>query len=328
MVSQKRKLRKRWKEGKIKMMYEETDLSDRSIHGDPQSSFLYVRQGDYIPRVAAIHDLCGYGKCSLGVAIPILSAAGCDVCPVPTGLFSSHTGYPNFYMHDTTSILKDYLTAWGGIDIDIDAVYSGFLGSSEQVDVIKSVYETYPKALKVVDPVMADNGKVYPTYTKELCDAMAELSSHADILTPNLTEACIILGMPIGDEWRGTDLTDAEAEEMLDGLLAIGAKNVILKGIKREGDDVVRNFVKGKDFNDTIEVVNEYVPYSLHGTGDVYASCVLGAIMAGRSLVEAVAFASEFVHEALLLSAKQPNFMERGVNFELLLDRVSALLKD
>lgn len=310
------------------MMHEETDLSDRSIHGDPQSSFLYVRKGEYIPRVAAIHDLCGYGKCSLGVAIPVLSAAGCDVCPVPTGIFSNHTAYPGFYMHDTTSILKDYLAAWAGIDIDIDAVYSGFLGAPEQVDVIKSVYETYPNAIRVVDPVMADHGKVYPTYTKELCDAMSELASDADILTPNLTEAAIILGQPIGDEWRGTDLTDEEAEEMLDALLATGAKNVVLKGIKREGDNLVRNFVKGKEFNDTIEVVNEYVPYTLHGTGDVYASCVLAAVMAGRSLIEAVAFAGEFVQEALLLSAKQPSFMERGVSFELLLDRVSSLLKE
>lgn len=92
---------------------------------------LYERRGDYIPRVAAVHDLCGYGKCSLGVAIPVLSAAGCDVCPVPTGLFSSHTAFPGWYMHDTTSIMKDYTDAWKGIGVEIDAVYSGFLGAPE-----------------------------------------------------------------------------------------------------------------------------------------------------------------------------------------------------
>ena len=129
---------------------------------------LYQREGDYIPRVAAVHDLCGYGKCSLGVAIPVLSAAGCDVCPVPTGLFSSHTAFPGWYMHDTTAILPDYLEAWKGIGVDIDAVYSGFLGAPEQVDIIKGIYETYPKALRIVDPVMADHGKVYATYTPEL----------------------------------------------------------------------------------------------------------------------------------------------------------------
>ena len=153
---------------------------------------LYERRDDYIPRVAAVHDLCGYGKCSLGVAIPVLSAAGCDVCPVPTGLFSSHTAFPGWYMHDTTSIMKDYTNAWKGIGVEIDAVYSGFLGAPEQVDRIRDLYETYPNALRVVDPVMADHGKVYPTYTPELCDAMAELAAGADILTPNLTEAAII----------------------------------------------------------------------------------------------------------------------------------------
>ena len=153
---------------------------------------LYTREGAYIPRIAAVHDLCGYGKCSLGVAIPVLSAAGCDVCPVPTGLFSSHTAFPGWYMHDTTSILKVYTNAWKGIGVEIDAVYSGFLGDPEQVTRIRDLYETYPKALRVVDPVMADHGKVYPTYTPELCQAMAELANGADILTPNLTEASII----------------------------------------------------------------------------------------------------------------------------------------
>ena len=157
---------------------------------------LYEREDAYIPRVAAIHDLCGYGKCSLGVAIPVLSAAGCDVCPVPTGLFSSHTAFPGWYMHDTTDILGDYLAAWAGIGVELDAVYSGFLGAPEQVDIIKQVWETYPKALRVVDPVMADHGKVYPTYTPELVEAMGTLANGADILTPNLTEAALLLDEP------------------------------------------------------------------------------------------------------------------------------------
>ena len=162
---------------------EETILYDRSANPN------------YIPRVAAVHDLCGYGKCSLGVAIPIISAGGCDVCPVPTGIFSSHTAFPGWYMHDTTAILSDYLTAWKTIDVELDAIYSGFLGAPEQVDIIRTLYAEHPKALRVVDPVMADHGKVYPTYTPELCSAMADLACDADILTPNLTEAAIILGV-------------------------------------------------------------------------------------------------------------------------------------
>ena len=279
---------------------------------------LYKREGDYIPRVAAVHDLCGYGKCSLGVAIPVLSAAGCDVCPVPTGLFSSHTAFPGFYMHDTTNILQDYINAWKGIGVEIDAIYSGFLGAPEQVDLIRELYAMYPNALRVVDPVMADHGKVYPTYTPELCAAMAELAAGADILTPNLTEAAIILGEPIGDDWAGTDISDEEAHRIVAALVA--------KGIQREGESVIRNFVGGVDC-ETHELSNEYLPYMLHGTGDVYASCLLAAIMAGRTLDQAVRFAGDFTHDAMIVSAKQPNFQERGVSFELLLGQVTDLLK-
>ena len=305
-------------------------MSEDTSHTEPDTACvglrLYEREGAYIPRVAAVHDLCGYGKCSLGVAIPVLSAAGCDVCPVPTGLFSSHTAFPGWYMHDTTDILRDYLAAWRGIDVDIDAIYSGFLGAPEQVDIIRSLYETYPNALRVVDPVMADHGKVYPTYTPELCDAMAELACGADVLTPNLTEAAIILGEPIGEEWGGTDIPDEEAHRLVRALLDKGAKHVVLKGVKRAGESVVRNFVGSQGATDIVEVSNEYLPYLLHGTGDVYASCLLAALMAGRTLEEAVAFAGDFVHDAMIVSAEQPHFQERGVSFEPLLGKVTALL--
>lgn len=287
-------------------------------------TILYERKGDYIPRVAAVHDLCGYGKCSLGVAIPVLSAAGCDVCPVPTGLFSSHTAFPGWYMHDTTDMLSDYLDAWKGIGVEIDAVYSGFLGAPEQVDTIRSIYETYPNALRVVDPVMADHGKVYPTYTPELCQAMADLAADADILTPNLTEAAIILGEPIGDEWAGSDISDEEAARLVHALAARGAKTVVLKGVQR-GDGVIRNFVGGENC-DIFEVSNEYLPYMLHGTGDLYCSALLAAIMAGRSLADAVSFAGDLTHDAMIVSAKQPDFENRGVSFEPLLGKVASLL--
>lgn len=289
------------------------------------ATHLYRREGAYIPRVAAVHDLCGYGKCSLGVAIPVLSAAGCDVCPVPTGLFSSHTAFPGWYMHDTTDMLADYLAAWGKIGVEIDAVYSGFLGAPEQVDRIRDLYAMYPDALRVVDPVMADHGTVYPTYTPELCDAMAELACGADILTPNLTEAAIILGEPIGENWAGTDISDEEARRLVDALVAKGAKHVVLKGIQREGETSIRNFVGGEGM-DTVEVHNEYVPYLLHGTGDLYASCLMAAVMAGRSLEEAVRFAGDFVHDAMIVSAQQPAFQARGVSFEPLLGKVCELL--
>ncbi len=284
---------------------------------------LYNRKDDYIPRVVAIHDLCGYGKCSLGIAIPVLSAAGCDVCPVPTGLFSNHTAYPNWYMHDTTEILNDYLNTWKEIGVDADAIYSGFLGYKEQVDVIKSVYKTYPHALKIVDPVMADHGEVYPTYNDELCQAMADLACEADILTPNLTEAAIILGEPIGEKWGGANIDDAEAHRIVNALLDRGAKYVVLKGIQRE-DGIIRNFVGGKDMS-IVEASNEFLPYMLHGTGDLYASALLAAVMVGKNLAEAVEFAGNITHDAMLVSSKQPDFQDRGVNFESLLGQVTDL---
>ena len=287
-----------------------------------QTPVLYKRDYAYIPRIAAVHDLCGYGKCSLGVAIPVLSAAGADVCPVPTGLFSSHTAFPGWYMHDTTDILDDYLKAWKAIGVEIDAVYSGFLGAPEQVGIIRDLYEAYPKALRVVDPVMADHGKVYPTYTPELCQAMADLAGDADILTPNLTEAAIILDR----EWAGTDISDAEACEIIEALIAKGAKSVILKGVQREGESQVRNFVGGVDC-EMFQVSNEFIPYMLHGTGDLYCSCLLASIIAGKSLYEAAWFAGELTRDAIEISTKQPNFQERGVSFELLLGKVAALLQ-
>jgi len=293
-----------------------------AISQQPHTPILYKREGAYIPRIAAVHDLCGYGKCSLGVAIPVLSAAGADVCPVPTGLFSSHTAFPGWYMHDTTSILHDYLEAWKGIDVEIDAVYSGFLGAPEQVDIIRDIYATYPNALRVVDPVMADHGQVYPTYTPELCEAMAGLAADADILTPNLTEAAIILGRP----WIGTDISADEASEIIDALIAKGAKNVVLKGIQRQGEDEIRNFVGGVDC-DIFEVHNKFVPYMLHGTGDLYCSCLLASIIAGKSLFQAAWFAGDLTRDAIEVSTKQPHFQERGVSFEPLLGKVAALLQ-
>ena len=281
---------------------------------------LYIRKGAYIPRIAAVHDLCGYGKCSLGVAIPVLSAAGCDVCPVPTGLFSSHTAFPGWYMHDTTAILKDYTDAWKGIGVEIDAVYSGFLGDPEQVARIRDLYETYPNALRVVDPVMADHGKVYPTYTPELCQAMAELADGADILTPNLTEASIILGI----EWPGANIDEAKVHEMINGLRARGAKNVVLKGIER-GDGLIRNYIEGESIEFT-QTANEKLPYMLHGTGDLFTSVLLAAVMAGHDLAEATHFASDFVPEAMRISARQPAFQDRGVSFEPLLGKIASLL--
>ncbi len=281
---------------------------------------LYRREGAYIPRIAAVHDLCGYGKCSLGVAIPVLSAAGCDVCPVPTSLFSAHTKFPTWHMHDTTDMLTPYLDAWREEGIELDAVYSGFLGAPEQVGAIQRLYTEHPQALRVVDPVMGDGGQRYPTYTPELCAAMGDLVDGSDVLTPNLTEASILTGI----EYQGQDVDDAYVARLLDALLEMGAKHVVLKGIVH-GDGLIRNFVTGQDV-ERAEIASELLPYMLHGTGDLYASSLLAAIMAGRNLYDSVEFAGTLVRDAMRVTREQPDYEVRGVSFETVLGEVATLL--
>lgn len=282
--------------------------------------YLYKRSGSYIPRIAAVHDLCGYGKCSLGIAIPVLSAAGCDVCPVPTSLFSAHTRFPKWYMHDTTSMLEPYLDAWQEEGIELDAIYSGFLGAPEQVGAIKRLFREYPGALRIVDPVMGDGGEPYPTYTPELCAAMGELVDGADLLTPNLTEAAILTGVA----YEGQDVSLDFVRKTIDALLQKGAKNVVLKGVVH-GDGLIRNYVAGQDV-ELAEVSGVLLPYMLHGTGDLYASALLAALMAGNSLLQSVEFASKLVRDAMRVTSEQPDYEVRGVSFETVLGEITQLV--
>lgn len=284
---------------------------------------LYTRHGNYIPRVAAVHDLCGYGKCSLGIAIPVLSAAGIDVCPVPTSLFSAHTKFPKFYMHDTTAMLGDYLDAWREEGVELDGIYSGFLGSAEQVGAIRRLYREYPGALRIVDPVMGDGGEKYPTYTDEMCEAMKGLVDGANVLTPNLTEAAILTGMP----YAGQNVDDAHVRRTVDALLEMGAKSVVLKGIVRPGEKVIRNYVAvAGEGGAPEEVASELLPFMLHGTGDLFASGLTAAIFCGRNLRGAVEFAGTLVRDAMAITCDQPNYELRGVSFESVLGDVTALL--
>lgn len=296
-------------------------MSDETPQTQAAGPVLYSRPEHYIPRIAAVHDMCGYGKCSLTVAIPVLSAAGCDVCPVPTALFSAHTRYPVFTMHDTTDILPGYLDAWRQEGVELDGVYSGFLGAPEQVDIIERLYREYPRALRVVDPVMGDAGQMYTTYTPELCAAMGRLADGADVLTPNITEAGILTGIA----YEGQDLDDGQVAAYIDALLGLGAKHVVLKGIDR-GDGLLRNYVAGEGVEGTACCAHGKLPYMLHGTGDLYASALTAAVFAGRGLVEAARFAGEFVRDAMEITRYQPNYQERGVSFEPVLGEVAALL--
>lgn len=297
--------------------------ADPAGHPVATESALYERKPGYIPRVAAVHDMCGYGKCSLTAAIPILSAAGCDVCPVPTGLFSAHTHYQTFTFEDTTDMLTGYLDAWQAEGVELDAVYSGFLGNARQVQIIQRIWHDYPTALRIVDPVMGDGGVLYATYDNALCAAMGELADGAQVLTPNLTEAAILTGTP----YHGQDLTDGQVHELIEALLALGAQSVVLKGIDR-GDGALRNFVANAHdgAGNAMQIAHEKLPFMAHGTGDAFASSLCGAIMAGRTLFQAAQIAGRFVHDAMVDTQRQPHHDERGVNFELELHEMTALL--
>ena len=283
---------------------------------------LYDRDPHYVPRVAAVHDMRGYGNCSLTAAI--LSSAGCDVCPVPTALFSAHTRYSVFTFHDTTEILDGYLDAWRKENVDLDGVYSGFLGSAEQVAIIKRLYSQYPHALRLVDPVMGDGGEIYATYTPELCEAMGTLVDGADVLMPNLTEASILTKRT----YPGRDLSDAEVNDMIDALLDLGAKNVVLKGIDHD-DGTIRNYVASaaSGASGKQELAHSKLPFMTHGTGDAFASALCGALMAGRPLAESAHIAGEFVRHAMENTQYQPHHDERGVSFELNLDELTQLVR-
>ncbi len=241
---------------------------------------LYQRKGAYIPRVAAVHDMCGYGnvRSALPSRCSAPPASTCAPCPPPCSAPTPST--PVFHMHDTTSMLEAYLDAWREENVELDGVYSGFLGSAEQVAVIQRLYREYPGALRIVDPVMGDGGVKYPTYTDELCEAMAGLVSGADVLTPNLTEASILTGIP----YEGQDVSLEFVQKNASALLEMGAKTVVIKGVVHEGEQVIRNYLaSAADGGEVEEVVSELLPYMLHGTGDLFASALTAAIFTGRT---------------------------------------------
>lgn len=278
-----------------------------------------MEKSNYIPRVAAFHDLCGYGNCSLGIAIPVLSAAGCDVCSVPTGLFSAHTLYPTFFEFDTTELLEPYIRAWQEEKVELDAVYSGFLSNEKQVKILLWLLELYPQAMRIIDPVMGDHGSLYPTYTQKLCDETRKLVSCSHVLLPNVTEACLLTETP----YKGDELSDDEIRALLLKLVEMGARSIILTGVQRA--EKILNCVLSDSSQDPVFISKDKHPFSLHGTGDLFASCVCAALMNGCPLMDAAEFATQFVYDAMTITLEQPQYKMRGVSFEPLLGRIAAL---
>ena len=264
------------------------------------------------PRVAAIHDLSGFGRCSLSVILPTLSAMKVQVCPIVTAVLSTHTGgLGEVVFRDLTDYLAPTLSHYQQLGLEFECVYSGFLGSLEQIDHCLEYYAAYPDALAVVDPVMGDHGRPYRTYTPEMCRRMGELAAVADLITPNLTEACILLGIP----YPTSPLRQFEVKSILARLSELGPRYVALTGVSFEkGRLGVMYYDREK--NEYGSYFAEHLPASFHGTGDVFASTCVGALMRGLSLGDALALAADYTVECIRLTLASPEAKWYGVEFE------------
>lgn len=264
-------------------------------------------------KIAAINDLSGLGKCSLTVAIPILSALGHEVCPVPTAILSAHTGFPHFAFFDMTEQMRSYIEDWKKQDLTFEAIYTGFLGSEEQIGIVDGFLQHFGiHALKVIDPVMGDNGKPYQTYTPQMCAKMRHLVSRADVITPNLTEAAILLNRTYPEY-----LSAEQAQPWLEELCAIGPKKAVITGIRR-GDTWV-NYAWDRDEKQLIRTVNPNVESHYNGTGDMFSSLLTGYLLNGLPFEDAVHRAGIFIHKSVSYSLEQKVPFLNGMFFEPLL---------
>ena len=194
-------------------------------------------------KCAVINDFSGFGRCSLAVALPVLSAMGVQCCSVPTAILSNHTGYPNYFFDSYTDKMPSYINEWKKLSLKFDSIFSGFLGCEEQIDIVVDFINNFSENLPIiiVDPVMGDNGKIYTTYTEQMCEKMRKLVSMADIITPNITEACILAG----EEYRGEEIDDAFARVLLQKLCGGGKKSVVLTGVIDK--DGIKTYVFDRD---------------------------------------------------------------------------------
>ena len=267
---------------------------------------------DRLLRVAAIHDLSGFGRCSISVILPVMSAMGVQVCPVPTAVLSTHTGgLGDVTVRDLTDFIEPCLEHYKRIGVDFDCVYSGFLNSQQQIDSCLDFYASYPDALAVVDPVMGDHGKPYRTYTPELRARIKELVHVADVITPNMTEASMLLGM----EFLHSPLTRSQAKSLLARLGEMGPKLVVITGVEMAAGEMA-NIGYDKESGKFWYVGCDYVPVSYPGTGDIFAAVLTGGLMQGDSLPLAMVRATRFLEIAIKTTFSYSTDTRYGVMFE------------
>lgn len=265
-------------------------------------------------RVAAIHDLSGFGKCSLTVALPILSAAGIETSALPTAILSTHTGGISGYTYrDLTDDMRPIMRHWESLDIKFDAIYTGFLGSFEQQAIVKEFFDTFKTNdnLIFVDPVMGDNGALYTVFTPEFAAGMKSLCQKADIIVPNLTEAALLLN----ESYCPGPYTHAYIESTLRKLSGLGPQKVVLTGVFfREEELGAATYDREQD---TIDYVfTGKISGYYHGTGDVFGSALLSALLNDFSLIDSATIAVHFTAESIRRTYNAQTDCRFGVNFE------------
>ena len=264
-------------------------------------------------RIITVQDISCVGKCSLTVALPVISAMGVEACVLPTAVLSTHTAFKGFTFRDLTSDISKITEHWKQEKIGFDAIYTGYLGSFEQIKLMQEFIKDFGAGdtRVIVDPCMADNGALYSGFTQDFAFAMAGLCSRAEVIVPNLTEASYMLGIPYVAEGYTKDYI----EDLLKKLSGLGARRIVLKGVSF--DDKKLGIASYDSENEKITwYFHEKMPQSFHGTGDIFASVLTGALVRGKTLEEACRLAADFVVEAIKATLSHKDYNWYGVDFE------------
>lgn len=271
------------------------------------------------PRIAAIHDLSCFGRCSLTIALPVLSAMGCQCCPLPTALLSAHTGISGFTFLDTTDEMRRISAHWSQLSLHFQAIYTGFLGSAPQISLVEDFLRRFhaPDTLLVMDPVMGDHGTPYKTCTPALRQGLRELVAQADVITPNLTEAAILLDIPYHESQT------ADTAELVRALSLQGQRSVVLTGYAAAPWQVGA-LCYDRDTRQVEAVQTARVPQDFPGTGDLFASVLTGALTRGAPLLQAARTAVDFVGSCVARSVAKGAGEADGVDFEPLLRQLTV----
>ena len=276
-------------------------------------------------RIVTIQDISCLGKCSLTVALPILSAMDLETCVIPTAVLSTHTGgFHGYTFRDLTEDIAPIADHWQKEKFTFDALYTGYLGSAEQVRLVLDLFRRFrgENTLVFVDPAMADNGKLYAGFAPDFPSRMKEVCAAADVIDPNLTEACLLLDEP----YPGDDYTPDYVRGLLKRLCGLGCRTAVLTGVKY-GNGKQGAVAYDRTTDTYTEFFDENLPVAFHGTGDVFSSALCGALTRGKTMAEALKIAVLYTVQTIRISAADPECPAYGVRFESALPRLIELLK-